>query len=95
MIIFRAFINLYYCFTGCKQVALQYSEIYTQGHAPIYDMLLNYFTPLQVYSHDSSLSVLPVAKVTIAQWDSSLSVVPVARVQFPTMAEYSKGFFPG
>ena len=31
----------------------------------------------------------------IAQWDSSLSVLPVARVQFPAMAEYFKGFFPG
>jgi len=30
----------------------------------------------------------------IAQWDSSLSVPPVARVQFPTMAEYFKGFLP-
>jgi len=27
--------------------------------------------------------------------DSSLSVLPVARVQFPTTAEYFKGFFPG
>ena len=33
--------------------------------------------------------------VMIAQWDSSLSVLPVARVQFPAMAEYFKGFFPG
>jgi len=44
---------------------------------------------------DSSLSALPVARVMIAQWDSSLSVHPVARVQFPAMAEYFKGFFPG
>ena len=44
---------------------------------------------------DSSLSVLPVARVMVAQWDSSLSVLPVARVQFPAMAEYFKGFFPG
>ena len=31
----------------------------------------------------------------IAQWDSSLSVLPVARIQFPAMAEYFKGCFPG
>jgi len=29
---------------------------------------------------DSSLSVLPVARVMTAQWDSSLSVLPVPRV---------------
>jgi len=34
-------------------------------------------------------------KEPIAQWDSSLSVLPMARVQFPAMAEYFKGFFPG
>jgi len=33
--------------------------------------------------------------VKIAQWDSSLSLLPVARVQFPAIAEYFKGFFPG
>jgi len=44
---------------------------------------------------DISLSLLPVARVMIAQWDSSLSVLPVARVQFPTIAEYFKGFLSG
>ena len=44
---------------------------------------------------DSSLSVLPVARAMISQWDSSLSVLPVARAQFPTTAEYFKGFYPG
>ena len=43
---------------------------------------------------DSSLSVLPVPWVMMAQWDSSLPVLPVARVQFPTVAEYFKDFFP-
>jgi len=43
---------------------------------------------------NSSLSVLPVARVMISQWGSSLSVLPVARVQFPTMVEYLKRFFP-
>jgi len=32
-----------------------------------------------------SLSVLPVARVMIAQWDTSLSVLLVARSQFPTI----------
>jgi len=36
-----------------------------------------------------------ISYVMIAQWDSLLSVLPVARVQFPAMAEYFKGFFPG
>ena len=55
--------------------------------------------------HDSSvwgwmyLTVcLSVSRVMIAQWENdciSLSVFPVARVQFPAMAQYFKGFFPG
>jgi len=39
--------------------------------------------------------LISVLRVMIAQWDSSLSVLPVTRVQFPTTAEYLKGFFPG
>ena len=54
--------------------------------------------------HDSSvgelcisLSVLPVARVMIAQWENeciSLSVLFVVRGQFPAMAKYFKGYFP-
>jgi len=44
---------------------------------------------------DSSLSVLPMARVVITQWDSSLAVLPVARAQFPATVKYCKGFFPG
>jgi len=45
-----------------------------------------------------SLFVLSVAKAMIAQWENkciSLSVLPAPCVQFPTVVEYSKGFFPG
>ena len=52
--------------------------------------------------HDSSvgelcisLSVLPVARVMIAQWENeciSLSVLYVPQVQSPAMAEYFTGF---
>jgi len=45
-----------------------------------------------------SLSVLSVVQVMIAQWENegiSLSVFFVARVQFPAMAKYFKGIFPG
>jgi len=34
-------------------------------------------------------------KIMIAQWDTSLSVLLVVWVQFPTTAEYFKGYFPG
>jgi len=45
-----------------------------------------------------SLSVLSVAQVMITQRENeciSLSVLSVARVQFPAVAEFIMGFFPG
>jgi len=42
--------------------------------------------------------LLSLKSVAIAQWENkciSLSVLPMARIQFPTVAEYFKGSFPG
>jgi len=44
------------------------------------------------------LTDLSVARTMIAQWENeciSLSVLLVSWVQFPAMAEYIKGLFPG